>query len=457
MEELIFKVTFLSDVVLPATSNTEGKIEALDFIAGSTFLGMVAKKEYGNFKDDFTVFHSGKVRFGDATPLQDERATYKMPLSFFYEKLTPTKVINQVQEDLRSLTQAKQLRAGYISKDFVLSYLDYNYAQKSAYDKSKRRSRESSMYGYSSIEKGTRWQFVLKYDDKEVKRSDIEQIKKALVGRQRLGKSKSSQYGEIVIDFNKQNSIENIEDKTVGSEVILYLKSRLALSDKSGNPSYDLQYLVDGLEDEQIDWSRTQLRISTYNRYDGSRKSKDTQRVVIDSGSVIVLRNVSQEMVNKISKGVGLYLSEGFGEVLINPIFLMEKSFNLSEYKIKKTVSPMAICDDMVKFLFIKEEERRKQLDIVSTVHTFIEANRVIYSKSMNAQWGTIRSLCSSSTDASIKNRVEAYITDGVAKDKWQGDRGKNLLKAIEQSRSPLTFTKLLSMEMPKLKENQDD
>jgi hypothetical protein len=459
MQELIFKVTFLSDVVLPATSNTEGKIEPLDFIAGSTFLGMVAKKEYGNFKDDFTIFHSGKVRFGDATPLQDKTPTYKIPLSFFYEKLTPTKVINQVQEDLRSLTQAKQLRAGYISKDFVLSYLDYNYAQKSGYNKSKRRSRDSSMYGYSSIQKGTKWQFVLKYDANIVEESEIEQIKKALVGRQRLGKSKSSQYGEIEIASLESDALAPNKTRLnpLGSEVILYLKSRVALSNKEGNPSYDLRYLAEGLKDEQIDWSRTQLRTSTYNRYDGSRKSKDTQRVVINAGSVVVLRNISQEMVSQISEGVGLYLSEGFGEILINPTFLMEKSFTLSEYKVNKTVSPVDIYDDMVKFLFIKEEERRKQLDIASTVHTFIEANRAIYSKAMNAQWGTIRSFCSSSNDELIKNRVEAYITDGVAKDKWQGERGKNLLNAIEQSRSPLAFTKLLSMEMPKIKENSND
>lgn len=44
MRTINFKVTFLSDIVLNASSNTEGNIETLDYITGASFLGMVAKK-----------------------------------------------------------------------------------------------------------------------------------------------------------------------------------------------------------------------------------------------------------------------------------------------------------------------------------------------------------------------------------------------------------------------------
>jgi len=43
MKALVFQVELKSDIVLPATSNTEGKIDQLDFIAGSNFLGMAAQ------------------------------------------------------------------------------------------------------------------------------------------------------------------------------------------------------------------------------------------------------------------------------------------------------------------------------------------------------------------------------------------------------------------------------
>ena len=81
MNELVFQVEFLSDIVLPASSNTEGSIESLDFIPGSKFLGMAARA-YNSFSDSFTVFHSGKVCFGDAVLIHDGKLTYKMPLSF---------------------------------------------------------------------------------------------------------------------------------------------------------------------------------------------------------------------------------------------------------------------------------------------------------------------------------------------------------------------------------------
>ena len=100
MKQLTFQVEFLSDVVLPATSNTEGNIEQLDFIPGSNFLGMVASKgNYENFSDSFKIFHSGAVRFGDATLLYENRPTYKMPLSFFHEKLKKDKNLSSTKKE----------------------------------------------------------------------------------------------------------------------------------------------------------------------------------------------------------------------------------------------------------------------------------------------------------------------------------------------------------------------
>ena len=90
-------------------------------------------------------------------------------------------------------------------------------------------------------------------------------------------------------------------------------------------------------------------------------------------------------------------------------------------------------------------------------VDDFIKNNQNIYSKAMNAQWGTIRSLCVTSSDDLIANAIRAYISKGVAKDKWDGKKSQRLLEAIDRNSNPLAFTKLLSMEMPKLKEKRDD
>ena len=66
MRELRFEITFKSPVILQASSNTQGKMSSLEFIPGSAFLGMVASR-YDDFSDPFKIFHSGAVKFCDAS------------------------------------------------------------------------------------------------------------------------------------------------------------------------------------------------------------------------------------------------------------------------------------------------------------------------------------------------------------------------------------------------------
>ena len=111
MKRLNFEVEFLSDIVLQGSSNSEGNVEALDFIPGSNFLGMVAGAgNYENFEKPFDIFHSGKVRFGDAHILNEGQTTYKMPLSFFHKKLDKDTIYAHDQiEDFSAFGQPKQL------------------------------------------------------------------------------------------------------------------------------------------------------------------------------------------------------------------------------------------------------------------------------------------------------------------------------------------------------------
>jgi len=443
MKELVFNVEFLSDIVLPASSNTEGNIEQLDFIPGSNFLGMVAR-EYAKFNDSFNVFHSGAVRFGDATLLVDGEATYKMPLSFFHEKLNKTQMVNHhLIKDFSKFKQLKQKRNGYITQNLQEVALEYNYAQKSAYNKEERRSKEGSMYGYSSIPAGTLWQFSVKYD--EIDDEDLERLKMNLIGKKRLGKSKSSQYGQIIIrEASKaEEAKSNLEQ---GTTTVLYAKSRIALVDAEGNPTYDLKYLVDGLEESNIVWEKSQIKTSTYTPYNGAMQTKTYSRVVINSGSVIVLENLSSEQLVGLEKGVGVYLNEGFGELLVNPNFLaIEDEFSLNGLSAKEELKPLPITEDTVRFLMNREDKKREILDLATLVHDFIEKHEKLYRNISNAQWGTIRSICSG-TSRNFREAIREYISDG--KVTWTTEQIESLL---EEGKSR-AFIQLLSMQMPKVR-----
>jgi len=450
MKSLVFQVEFLSDIVLPASSNTEGNIEQLDFIPGSNFLGMVAR-EYTQFENSFDVFHSGKVRFGDATVLSNGKQTYKMPLAFFHEKLnTKTVFVHHNIEDFSSYKQLKQMRNGYITGKREVSYISYSYAQKSAYDKVNRRSLEGSMFGYTAIKSGSKWQFTLQYD--EISLKDLERIQTNLLGIKRLGKSKSAQYGEVKISLNGDNEV--VEDLTLNEEVTLYVKSRLALVDQDGNASYDLSHLCEGLGEENIVYEKTQLRTSTFTPYNGVRETKDYERVCINKGSVIVLKNVTKEQLACLKLGVGAYLSEGFGELLINPSFLQGLSFEYKELPLPRNeITVVTLTDETARFLQARKSVKMEELALANEVHIFIVKNKNLYSNKMNAQWGSIRSMCANTVD--ICSDVEDYITHGVAKDKWKGSKQSTLLAAMRSSKNALSFTKLLAMQMPKVKDEE--
>ena len=449
MNELVFRVAFKSDIVLPATSNTEGNIESLEFIPGSNFLGMAAA-EYEKYENSFDVFHSGHVMFGDATIMCHEKQTYKMPLSYFHEKNNKEKMYNHhLIDDFSQFSQLKQLREGFITSTKDVTFIHYNYSQKSAYDKKLRRSKESSMFGYNAIKSDTLWQFTLKYDD-SISKNDLERIKKNLLGTKRLGKSKSAQYGAVEISLEGKN--EEVQNLVLSKEVVLYANSRLSLVDEEGNPTLDLRYLCDGLKESNILYKKTQLKTSTFTPYNGARETKDYERVCINKGSVIVLEEIDKEQLQKLQNGVGAYLSEGFGELLINPSFLNDAMFTFNkDSHSKKNQEKVKVQDATALFLQKRENTQKEKLKLANEVHKFIEENKETYSQKMNSQWGTIRSLCANSQD--IYADVEKYITDGVAQEKWKDAKSEKLLNAIKSSDNPLEFTKLLSMQMPKVKD----
>ncbi len=453
MKELVFQVEFLSDIVLPATSNTEGNIEQLDFIPGSNFLGMVAR-QYSEFEDSFQVFHSGAVRFGDANILTNNKQTYKMPLSYFHEKLDKSNIYNHHHiEDFNKFNQLKQCRNGYITKDLEVIYIDYNYSQKSAYDKTKRKSKDSSMFGYNAIRKGTKWQFTLNYTD--ISSSDLERIKSSLIGINRLGKSKSAQYGEVEISIQGEN--KDIQNKNRTNETILYTNSRLALIDESANPTYDLKYLCKGLEDKNIVYNKTQLRTSTFTPYNGARETKDYERAVISKGSVIVLKDITDEQLASLKQGVGMFLSEGFGELMINPSFLDFKENKFDKTIEKNNATPKVdIKSDLAKFLKQREDDKKAKLDILSEVDRFIKENNSLYKKIKPSQWGTVRSICTARSD-NFKNEIKTYISSG--KVAWSEKQIE--LLCLDSDSYSLEFIKLIAIQMPKTisqkKESKDE
>ncbi len=463
-EKIYFKVTFLSDIVLNASSNTEGKIEILDFITGSAILGMAAK-EYDKYNNSFDIFHSGKVKFGEATPLINGKISYKVPFSFFYpknnkslEEVYNNHFLDYSKQEIRD-TQPKQLRKGYITSDLKYFELDFNYEQKSAFDKEKRKSKDSSMYGYRALKKGSTWIFNIDFDD-SINDEDKQKVLSLIKGEKNLGKSKQTQYGKIKIekiDEMKENIEEDYQDKFT----YMYINSSLALVDENGFstfiPSKENLNLIDGevvLEDSQI-------RTKEITPYNSIRKTNDSSRLVIEKGSVIVLKNLSPKDKENLKKGIGAYLSEGYGQVLLNPKFLLlgqdSKSFSLNkiEYSYKDTLSNLGQKDEvLLKFLAQRVEDKQKEQTVAQEVQEFINKHYKLFVNKVNkAQWGQIRAILQVNENT-YKEEVEEFISHGISEKQWKD--GLEIMKDILKNKS-IEFLKLLSIQMPKYttKENK--
>lgn len=454
MKKIYYKLTFLSDIVLQGSSNTLGKVETLDYITGSSILGIVAKN-YDKFENPIDIFHSKKVRFGQASLLSENKECYKAPLCFFAPKedFDKQEVKNnhfidyKNQEELDK--QYKQIRTGYINSNLDYLNLDFTYTQKAAYDKKNRKSEDGKMYGYNSIQKGTSWIFSLKIDD-TINQNDKKLLEDSLVGVRYLGKSKSSSYGKVKIEELKDYKLENIENPITTGVNYIYVKSSLALFDENDMSTFIPTKESLALENAKIVWEETQIKTKTFTPYNSIRECFDFSRNIIQRGSVIALKNISPKDIETLKKGIGAYLNEGYGEVLINPSFLLkEDKFCLNKKdivyeKIENEISK--IDDDLVAFLNNKSEISKKTLTLVEEVEKYIEENKNSFKGVSKSQWGQIRAYTQFHKE-SYREKIKDFISHGISEKQWK-DAKEKLEKLLDEK--SLEFIKLFSMTMPK-------
>jgi hypothetical protein len=448
MKSLYFRCVLLTDIVLNQKAATEGNQNSLDFIPGSNFLGIVAKELYADLKpeESLELFHSGKVRFGDAHPEKNGKRTLRVPASMYKSKLGKMEdglyihhEVSNPDEDKYKIFQPKQCRDGfYLFENEYMEEVEVkkSFAIKSAYDKEFRRSADEKMYGYESLESGSKWLFevTLENDTWESK------IKEALTGKKRVGRSRTAQYG--LVEIEEVNDYKNIESNTDNSDfALVYADARLIFLDEYGIPTFQPTAESLDFKDGEIDWNKTQIRTFQYAPWNFQRQARDTDRCGIEKGSVIYVKK--KEGADRLTYPkipfVGVYQNEGFGKVIINPDFLkaeqgsngkaLYKKTGKQQDNEKKTVSKTS-TNPLFVYLTKQKEQAKTEREILKWVNEFVEANKSNFTKeNFASQWGAIRSIAMQNCK---KNDIKAmlfcdktgYLTHGVAKDKWD-ERGR--------------------------------
>lgn len=518
--KIYFKCTLESDIVINASLATEGNMKTLDYIPGSNFLGIVAK-EYKKWKKKglaYSLFHSGEVSFGDAHLTKDGNPSYAMPFSLFTNKLD-TEVRGSdaqvwlhhalVEKDIRpqekigikeknsnsdeeekDYIQLKQYRAGYLNKnrDFI-SGIKKQFALKSAQDRKIRKSKDSAMFGFESISAGQEFIFSVdfKSEDSEKKKfteAIIDELIQDLSGPQRIGKSKSAQYGQVKIEkIDISNAFT--DRKPDANRLLIYAESNLCFFNKYGQPTYQPSPKDFGLAGKgQFDWAASQIRTYTYSPWNAHRKTTDPQRNCIQKGSVLVFKFTEGNLAeNPSDKHVGAFNSEGLGRVIYNPEFLVTDEQALWKFKLTKpgtkiigqlkTTDPLEnnYKSELAKFLLKKYTQSEKELAIGKAVQEFIagktdndKTHKSIFAHISTSQWGGIRA--KASKPISNMDLVESLfgekgtLTTGVAADRYWNKRGglarETLKEAITNNALGNIFVVKLAAEMAKWKQQND-
>ena len=446
MKELKYICTLETDVVLSVSSATEGEQQTLDFIPGNNFLGVVASTLYDELDahESWLLFHSGKVRFGDAHPLMDGCRSLRIPADLYYPKLkTPadgcyvySRLPQQWDEALRHL-QLKQCRSGFyiLQTDKVATEVPVkkNFAIKSAYDRVRRCSMDAMMYGYESLGAGLDFAFSIEMDD-DIPQALAEKLNHALIGRRHIGRSRTAQYGMVRIlssEFDEPSSM-----KPSGEEWAIYADGRLIFHDEeSGLPTLRPKASQFGLpEGSEVVWHKSQVRTFRYAPWNARRQAFDTDRMGFEKGSVFIVRSPKAQIPS--SRYVGSYHSEGFGRVVYNPPFLEADAHGKAVYRFMKRTednryslpqSKVDACSSpLLGYLKRCQQEDVRKETVYKEVNAFVEKYRDRFKgRTFVSQWGTIRSIAHAHADGKellrqLFHGEKAYLKHGVAKEKWE-------------------------------------
>lgn len=379
------KIELLSPGVFSPFSPTVGAHHCLDFIPGRILLGVAARLYSSLGAQAWTVFHSGKVRFGDALPWDEhlQQRARPTPLSLHSVKGAATPDTHQKCYNLAAPAHQPDAGAQYQQKRddylFVLEqdaspggasstrarhwHVTHSTFWKTAMDPaSGSRPRESHLFHYDAINAGQCFAARVQFDA-DVDDALVELILDALCGRHHLGRSRTAEFGAAQVSRLSetpagQPSAEALAKHLRGQQrVVIFLTSDLALADQQvGGPRLQPEPQDFGLPPAWRFATETSfVRFRSYDRYISFQATFEIHREVISRGSVLVFegdRALNEAEISAVCEcqqlGAGLDRQEGLGQFEVSPAWLQAAIFEIfPAEKPAAQADPGAILDAM--------------------------------------------------------------------------------------------------------------
>jgi len=417
MKKLSYTLKIQSPVVISDTTGGQNHIKSMNYIPGSTILGVIAGKFIAKnhirnaHKDsDFNrLFLTNSVRFLNANIENNDKRAITIP-SYFeqlkqengevfdnFEKPQPKGDKRQSAKAVSGFSDGKQKLS--VKKEVAFHTSRFN-------DRITGKSEDGGIFTYEGIatEQVMKGEIV-------GNESDLYSLKSLFSDCEivHLGRSKTAQYGEAELSFG---DIETVSEKSEGNTITLQFRSPVLITNEFGFPStkwddLKLELEKNGLSDIELKenangWksaSAKSVSVENYNRKWGAKKPSH-HAFSVGSAFKLSAKGIDEFVKNVAVHGLGLRTNEGFGEVSIETLstdsFKQPKS---QSYKKPNSDVPVELFTQIIKNEVLKLAE--------------MEGAKVSFNKkllnSVNGQ--LIDVLRSADNDEQIKSEMNKRVT----------------------------------------------
>lgn len=457
------EIELTADVIISRNAATEGGHSCLDYIPGSalygTLLGGLPKNSYS--APDLLA--GNKLICGNAYPCHENSRSTPVPFSYHRAKTEDDALIDGLafgRKTSADPSTCKQMRSGFVtlSAQATLVNSRKDYRMKTARDRNKFGSaKENALFGFESL---SARQIFLAPVTAEDALLDASLPAKGETCRVRIGRSRSAEYSTALLRRIEAPEALPPSPQTEG-KLIVYCHSDLCLTDPHGQPTLDPQAGLTGEKQllgggAQYRPEQSFLRTRFYWPWNHFYNSPDRGRSVIEAGSVLVFEGAS--VPGESIQHIGLFRSEGLGEIWLNPDFVVKPAQTLnkpSENDSKESVQAEPPDAPIIQLLQNRTQAAELEHKAIAEGKTWSkrwhrELNQLRQQGAPlpgRSQWSYLRALAGRPGASLNTSELQSYFYDSTRRKFW-GSKGVGIgnviLKALGHEKE--------SVEVPALK-----